>query len=78
MHTAMGGAGGEEHLPPHTKEIIEVKSGPYVGEDDIVRFADDYGGITGECREVPRVERMSGGMRVFLDATECHARADQQ
>jgi mannose-1-phosphate guanylyltransferase/mannose-6-phosphate isomerase len=23
-------------------EIIEVQSGPYVGEDDIVRFADDY------------------------------------
>jgi mannose-6-phosphate isomerase-like protein (cupin superfamily) len=23
-------------------EIIEVQSGPYVGEDDIVRFSDDY------------------------------------
>ena len=24
-------------------ELIEVQSGGYLGEDDIVRFADDYG-----------------------------------
>jgi mannose-6-phosphate isomerase-like protein (cupin superfamily) len=24
-------------------DIIEVQSGAYVGEDDIVRLADDYG-----------------------------------
>ena len=29
-------------------EIIEVQSGPYVGEDDIVRFADDYLRETGK------------------------------
>ena len=29
---------GEEHL-----EIIEVQSGSYLGEDDIVRYADDFG-----------------------------------
>jgi mannose-1-phosphate guanylyltransferase / mannose-6-phosphate isomerase len=23
--------------------IIEVQNGPYLGEDDIVRFQDDYG-----------------------------------
>jgi mannose-1-phosphate guanylyltransferase/mannose-6-phosphate isomerase len=26
-------------------EIIEVQSGPYLGEDDIVRFVDDYGRV---------------------------------
>jgi mannose-1-phosphate guanylyltransferase/mannose-6-phosphate isomerase len=26
-------------------EIIEVQSGSYLGEDDIVRFVDDYGRI---------------------------------
>lgn len=43
------------YIPPHTKhrlenvdpsvplEIIEVQSGPYLGEDDIVRFDDDFG-----------------------------------
>ncbi len=29
---------GEEVL-----EIIEVQNGPYLGEDDIVRYHDDYG-----------------------------------
>jgi mannose-1-phosphate guanylyltransferase len=24
-------------------ELIEVQSGPYLGEDDIVRFEDPYG-----------------------------------
>jgi hypothetical protein len=38
---AMGGSGGAEHLPPN---IIEVQSGSYVGEDDIVRLSDDYRG----------------------------------
>jgi mannose-1-phosphate guanylyltransferase/mannose-6-phosphate isomerase len=42
------------YIPPGTKhrlenpgrlplEIIEVQSGPYLGEDDIVRFEDAYG-----------------------------------
>ena len=26
-----------------TLHIIEVQNGPYLGEDDIVRFQDDYG-----------------------------------
>ena len=26
--------------------IIEVQNGPYLGEDDIERFADDYGRST--------------------------------
>jgi len=32
--------------------IIEVQSGEYLGEDDIVRFQDDYQrcGETGDCR----------------------------
>jgi mannose-6-phosphate isomerase-like protein (cupin superfamily) len=24
-------------------EIIEIQNGPYLGEDDIVRFKDDFG-----------------------------------
>jgi len=24
-------------------ELIEVQSGPYLGEDDIIRFSDNYG-----------------------------------
>jgi Mannose-6-phosphate isomerase len=27
--------------------IIEVQNGPYLGEDDIVRFKDDYGRTAG-------------------------------
>lgn len=27
-------------------EIIEVQSGSYLGEDDIIRFSDDYGRLT--------------------------------
>jgi mannose-6-phosphate isomerase-like protein (cupin superfamily) len=27
-------------------ELIEVQSGSYLGEDDIVRFADDYGRVS--------------------------------
>ena len=30
-----------------TVHIIEVQNGPYLGEDDIVRFKDDYGRTTG-------------------------------
>ena len=32
-----------ENLGPETLHIIEVQNGPYLGEDDIVRFQDDYG-----------------------------------
>ena len=28
-----------------TLELIEVQSGSYLGEDDIVRFNDDYGRV---------------------------------
>ncbi|MDR1659597.1 MAG: mannose-1-phosphate guanylyltransferase/mannose-6-phosphate isomerase [Desulfovibrio sp.] len=34
-------------------EIIEVQSGPYLGEDDIVRYEDDYG------RDAPRTPLVS-------------------
>ena len=29
-------------------EIIEVQCGEYLGEDDIVRFEDDYGRVEGD------------------------------
>jgi hypothetical protein len=45
---AMGGSGGEGHLPPNTMDIIEVQSGSYVGEDDIVRFSDVYKRVKGK------------------------------
>ncbi len=32
-----------ENPGPETLHIIEVQNGPYLGEDDIVRFQDDYG-----------------------------------
>jgi mannose-1-phosphate guanylyltransferase/mannose-6-phosphate isomerase len=32
-----------ENLQDFTLEIIEVQSGDYLGEDDIVRFEDHYG-----------------------------------
>ncbi|MYF20202.1 MAG: cupin domain-containing protein, partial [Synechococcus sp. SB0677_bin_5] len=32
------------HIP---LELIEVQSGPYLGEDDIVRFEDHYGRTSG-------------------------------
>ena len=32
-----------ENLGSETLHIIEVQNGPYLGEDDIVRFQDDYG-----------------------------------
>lgn len=32
-----------------TLHIIEVQNGPYLGEDDIVRFQDDYGRMTKPC-----------------------------
>jgi len=28
-------------------EIIEIQSGSYLGEDDIVRFSDEYGRVEG-------------------------------
>ena len=31
-----------------TLELIEVQSGSYLGEDDIVRFDDNYGRGTGD------------------------------
>jgi hypothetical protein len=31
--------------------VIEVQRGAYTGEDDIVRFSDDYGRL-GACEEV--------------------------
>lgn len=32
-----------ENPGPHDLTIIEIQSGPYLGEDDIVRLQDDYG-----------------------------------
>ena len=32
-----------ENPGPHLLTIIEIQSGPYLGEDDIVRLQDDYG-----------------------------------
>lgn len=32
-----------ENLGAEVLHIIEVQNGPYLGEDDIVRFQDDYG-----------------------------------
>ena len=32
-----------ENLGSETLHIIEVQNGPYLGEDDIVRFQDAYG-----------------------------------
>ena len=32
---------------PEPLEIIEVQSGDYLGEDDIVRLDDDYGRVEG-------------------------------
>ncbi len=40
------------HIP---LEIIEVQSGPYLGEDDIVRFEDSYGRIESTTWDQPRV-----------------------
>jgi mannose-1-phosphate guanylyltransferase/mannose-6-phosphate isomerase len=37
-------------------ELIEVQSGPYIGEDDIVRLEDDYGRIRHEKEPSPEVE----------------------
>jgi mannose-1-phosphate guanylyltransferase len=36
---------GLENKTNERIEIIEVQSGTYLGEDDIVRFEDIYGGI---------------------------------
>ncbi|MEP7153418.1 MAG: mannose-1-phosphate guanylyltransferase/mannose-6-phosphate isomerase, partial [Nitrospira sp.] len=35
-----------ENLGTETLHIIEVQNGPYLGEDDIVRFQDDYGRLS--------------------------------
>ena len=37
-----------ENPGQETLHIIEVQNGPYLGEDDIVRFKDDYGRTAGE------------------------------
>jgi mannose-1-phosphate guanylyltransferase/mannose-6-phosphate isomerase len=34
-----------ENLQDQILEIIEVQSGDYLGEDDIVRFEDNYGRV---------------------------------
>jgi mannose-1-phosphate guanylyltransferase/mannose-6-phosphate isomerase len=38
-----------ENLGTDTLHIIEVQNGPYLGEDDIVRFQDDYGRLSPRC-----------------------------
>ncbi|MBZ0159358.1 phosphomannose isomerase type II C-terminal cupin domain [Candidatus Methylomirabilis sp.] len=37
-----------ENPGPHLLIIIEVQNGAYLGEDDIVRFQDDYGRSDGQ------------------------------
>jgi mannose-1-phosphate guanylyltransferase / mannose-6-phosphate isomerase len=37
-----------ENPCPDTLHIIEVQNGLYLGEDDIVRFQDDYGRTPGQ------------------------------
>ncbi len=37
-----------ENPGPHSLTIIEIQSGPYLKEDDIVRLQDDYGRGDGE------------------------------
>jgi len=47
-----------ENPGPDTVHIIEVQNGPYLGEDDIVRFQDDYGrGVNREALTVKRSNR---------------------
>jgi mannose-1-phosphate guanylyltransferase/mannose-6-phosphate isomerase len=44
-----------ENPGQETLHIIEVQNGPYLGEDDIVRFQDDYGrGVNREALTVKR------------------------
>ncbi len=44
-----------ENPSQETLDIIEVQNGPYLGEDDIVRFQDDYGrGVNRETLTVKR------------------------
>jgi len=46
-------AGHKHRLENATREplvIIEVQSGPYLGEDDIVRFDDKYGRVPAVSR----------------------------
>jgi mannose-1-phosphate guanylyltransferase / mannose-6-phosphate isomerase len=38
-----------ENPGTETLHIIEVQNGPYLGEDDIVRFQDDYGRSDVKC-----------------------------
>jgi len=35
----------ENVSPHHELEFIEVQTGEYFGEDDIVRYSDDYGRV---------------------------------
>lgn len=37
-----------ENPGPHLLTIIEIQNGAYLGEDDIVRFQDDYGRQDGQ------------------------------
>ncbi len=47
-----------ENPGKETVHIIEVQNGPYLGEDDIVRFQDDYGrGVNREALTVKRNNR---------------------
>jgi len=45
MHIPAGVKHRIENPGPETARMIEVQSGEYVGEDDIVRFDDTYGRI---------------------------------
>lgn len=45
---AMGRSGGIGHFPPNTMDMIEVQSGTYVGEDDIIRLSNVYNWLRGK------------------------------
>lgn len=38
-------------------ELIEIRSGKYLGEDDILRFSDKYGRVDGENNDEARLFR---------------------
>ena len=63
-------------------ELIEVQTGSYFGEDDIVRIDDDYAGIeamaaplTGAAIEVSPVPGMPGGQFHEYRRDRCRCRA---
>jgi mannose-1-phosphate guanylyltransferase/mannose-6-phosphate isomerase len=50
-------------------ELIEVQSGSYLGEDDIVRFSDAYGRIEPAASEAARAEQTPQGIEATAATT---------